>query len=237
MAAAGSRLPGPVVSPFGRPVVAPPAVVQKAVAHRPPDHTLWPGRSPKAIQPASSYSFRSSTIASGATPVVARERVTRSSTATAPAGGGGIPARGPAPKTLNGEEIYNGIRPGISSGVRTSWWATQGSPVTCTICGADIDLTATGKLAKSIDHKNAVSDLVTSTEDHIVHTGGWHWRVVLKKDIVAIEDDESNFLPAHQGCNSGKGGKKGNDNLGPQKAKCPENDKEYNAACTCAEEK
>ena len=147
------------------------------------------------------------------------------------------PPRGAPPTQLGGDELFDGTRLGISGTVRIAWWATQGGAVNCAICKKPMDLASTGDDAKSIDHVKAVSDLISGVEDHVVKTNGWHWRVVLKRDIQAIEDDTRNFVPAHQNCNSGKGGVQGRDNLSPQRTRCPVTNREYNDECDCGDAK
>lgn len=136
-----------------------------------------------------------------------------------------IDATPPHKLQLSGKKIYSGKWRSFSTDFQRNWWNKQTVPWTCHICDGVIDPRGVGTDAPSIDHREPWARVKLGIDDFEVCKGGQHWRVVLSEDVRAVIEDESNLLPSHQGCNSGKNGPKDTDSLAPQRmGKCPGRD-------------
>lgn len=122
------------------------------------------------------------------------------------------------PTHMGRYEIFTGAR-NFTSAFSKAFWSKPGNQ-TCTKCGIALKPGQRG-----IDHIKPWSVLQTTLREYIVCKDGFHWKVTLKKDFLALYQDERNLQPMCKKCNSSKGGVKGLDPAHPQLHRgepCPE---------------
>lgn len=126
--------------------------------------------------------------------------------------------RATPPKYVGKDEIFSGSR-NFTTAFSTAFWS-KSSNKTCSNCGIKLKPGNRG-----IDHIKAWSVLQTTLPEYTVCKDRFHWKVSLKKDFLAIYQNESNLQPMCKKCNSSKGGVKGRDPSHPRLHRgesCPE---------------
>lgn len=136
-------------------------------------------------------------------------------------------AKNTAPRRMGmlgtGGAIYSGKWRGFEAEFEQNWWNDQGAaPWDCCICHAPILANGVGDAKRSIEHRKPWSSMKTEIATHMVCKDGVHWEVALTEDVRAVLQDTDNLEPAHQGCNSSKGGTKTTDSIAPvRRGDCP----------------
>lgn len=122
------------------------------------------------------------------------------------------------PAYVGNERVANKDRIDFSSDVKKKFWRDNAA-APCAICNAPIP-----PAQRSIDHKEPWATIRIGVATMMVCKHNVHWEVTLLSDLQRLYDDEGNLRPTHKGCNSSKGGPKGNDSITPKmqpKNVCP----------------
>lgn len=121
----------------------------------------------------------------------------------------------PTEMEVSGLALFSGNRD-FGTDFRQNFWTNVSPlPCACAICGGTITAGAKRGNGPSIDHRRPWSEISTGVETFQVCKDGVHWEVSLDRDAQAVNRNLANLRPTHKGCNSGKGGQKGNDPLIP----------------------
>ncbi len=131
----------------------------------------------------------------------------------------------PRKLSLNRKKVYSALWRNFTDKFMKDWWDKQNKPWICHLCKKQIDPKGKGKDKRSIEHVEPWAKSKLGIPTYLVCKSGQHWEVALTEEVRAVLEDPFNLLPAHQGCNSGKGGPTTTDSLAPQKkGSCPGED-------------